>query len=411
MIGSTPPRPFSVPRSCLWAIAVAGAVAAAGAAARVAGDGWSFRTDPHDPSGSSVILTVNTPGDPFKDLFFYPPPNTLTSQSGNYTISNVGVPAGGKPATCQVIAGFQGHQGIGCTGYGSTEVAELQFVTSPPMPPDSQSKLVLDNANGAGARAYVVVGPTIISCEDEQEQLKDARALLDDLDAAASDEEAIGRALRDALFAQQYLYNLQHPAHGGSGPGGGPHVYLGSHGPDFTRAVAEAQAAERALRQQEKEDNALLQRRDAVKRWVASLQAQLDDCLNGKAQSFRAPASSNPLGGSSAATDCSKQQAAVANAQTEVAAVQSALARLVALHLDRAQAKALDAARLFQKLASSARPPSAAHTLKQLAAAEKKVAAGLGHGVPALSHLHAATADVQKAAAAAQKALDHCKTN
>ena len=36
---------------------------------------------------------------------------------------------------------------------------------------------------------------------------------------------------------------------------------------------------------------------------------------------------------------------------------------------------------------------------------------GLGHGVPALSHLHAATADVQKAAAAAQKALDHCKTN
>ena len=371
-------------------------------AAKAAEDTISFWTNPDDET-DFVNLTVRAPGNPFKHLFFYP------DAVGNYKITDITQPPGpdsGPPGNCGVIAGVPvGHDGIGCKAFGSTEVATIRFRARPLMAETSQSKLVLDNVNTPGARQYLVVGPEYISCAGLKDELYDAKATLDDLERAASDNEAIFRALRDATFAEQNLYDLQHPS-----KGGGPHVFLGSHGPDFTRAVAEAQAAERALSSASREWKRLPKERDAAKEWVAYVQAALDDCLNGPGESSRVAASMPTQSSApSAAAACDKEQAAVAAAQARASGLGSILGRLQVLRLGRAQAGALDAARRLHKLAASAGDAQTAKKLTQASARESRAAAGLAHAVQALNHVSAASASAKKALSAAQHQLATCR--
>ncbi|MDX6436656.1 MAG: hypothetical protein QOK34_1490 [Gaiellaceae bacterium] len=130
-------------------VVVLGTVAAAlavavSAAARSTADTVKWLTDPNDITGDTVVLRV-TSSSAFKSLFLYP--------NGAFTISVVAPPA------CRAVPAPKG-QGVGCS-LGSATSASVTFTTNPPIQVGTSAKLVLDNADGSGARALTA---TLESC-------------------------------------------------------------------------------------------------------------------------------------------------------------------------------------------------------------------------------------------------------
>ena len=135
----------------LGTVAAALAVAVA-APARVAADTVKWLVDSNDMSGNTLVLQVQS-SSPFKSLFLYP--------NGAFKISVVSPPA------CRAVPAPQG-QGVGCT-LGSATSATVKFMA--PIPVGTSAKLVLDNADGSGARTLTA---TLESCGAFEANLESA---------------------------------------------------------------------------------------------------------------------------------------------------------------------------------------------------------------------------------------------
>src|SRR2546423_1278403 len=116
------------------AIVAAALAVVVAAPARVASDTVKWLVDSNDISGNTLVLQVQS-SSPFKSLFLYP--------NGAFKISVV------SPQACRAVPAPQG-QGVGCT-LGSATSATVTFMA--PIPVGTSAKLVLDNADGSGARS------------------------------------------------------------------------------------------------------------------------------------------------------------------------------------------------------------------------------------------------------------------